>query len=102
MIASDILIFDYSSVFFDYSIMYKPMLHFTYDYEKYASMRGMYFDIRDYVLGANNEDGLISIVKNLDVEEVVKKTIEFRNKYVTKYGGAGKQAIDCIAKALDL
>ena len=33
MIVSDVLISDYSSIFFDYSIMDKSMFHFTYDYE---------------------------------------------------------------------
>lgn len=102
MIASDLLLSDYSSVFFDYSIMDKPMLHFTYDYEKYASMRGMYFDIRDYVKGSNSEDKLISLIKKLDEDDAIKDTVEFRNKYVTQYGNAGKQAVDCIANELNL
>lgn len=102
MIVSDLLLSDYSSVFFDYSIMDKPMLHFTYDYEKYASMRGMYFDIRDYVKGSNSEDKLISLIKNLDEDDAIKDTVEFRNKYVTQYGNAGKQAVDCIANELNL
>lgn len=42
----DVLITDYSSVFFDYSITGKPVLLFTYDYDKYMADRGMYIDIR--------------------------------------------------------
>lgn len=102
MIASDVLISDYSSVFFDYSIMNKPMLHFTYDYEKYSSMRGMYFDIRHEVKGSNNEDRLICLIKELDVQSAIEDTVRFRRKYVTKYGDAGKTAVDCIARQLNI
>lgn len=96
-IAADLLISDYSSVFFDYSITGKPMLHFCYDYEKYNSKRGMYFDIREKVNGGSTEDQVIELIKGLDVEEESKKTAAFRNQYVNFYGGAAKAAVDCIA-----
>ena len=35
------------SAFFDYSITGKPVILFTYDYDNYASERGMYFGIED-------------------------------------------------------
>jgi len=43
----DALITDYSSVFFDYSITGKPIILFTYDYDRYMADRNMYFDIKD-------------------------------------------------------
>lgn len=45
--AVDVLITDYSSVFFDYSIARKPIVMFMYDYEAYMSERGMYFDVKE-------------------------------------------------------
>lgn len=42
----DVLISDYSSVFFDFSITKKPIVLFMYDYEEYMSDRGTYFDAR--------------------------------------------------------
>ncbi|WP_341780325.1 CDP-glycerol glycerophosphotransferase family protein [Levilactobacillus sp. HBUAS70063] len=43
---SDVLITDYSSVFFDYAILKRPILYFVYDYEKYGSvLRGFYLDM---------------------------------------------------------
>lgn len=101
-IAADILISDYSSVFFDYSITGKPMLHFTYDYDKYFSKRGMYFDIRDYVSGGENEDQVIELLQTLDVTAERKKTAAFREKYVQSYGSAAQAAVDCIAKELGI
>lgn len=43
----DVLITDYSSVFFDYSITRKPIALFTYDLEEYSQQRGMYLDIQN-------------------------------------------------------
>ncbi|MDI3233654.1 CDP-glycerol glycerophosphotransferase family protein [Exiguobacterium antarcticum] len=49
---SDLLITDYSSVFFDYAHLNRPMLFFTYDLERYASvLRGFYFDFEAVVPG---------------------------------------------------
>ena len=97
MIASDILISDYSSIFFDYSIMDKCMLHFTYDYDKYSSKRGMYFDIRDYINGASFEDDLIHILSNLNEDLEIKRTQAFRNKYVNFCGNATDRTVDFVA-----
>lgn len=42
---SDMLITDYSSVFFDYANLSRPMIFFVYDIESYRdSLRGFYFD----------------------------------------------------------
>lgn len=43
----DVLITDYSSVFFDFSITKKPIVLFMYDYEEYMHNRGTYFDVRE-------------------------------------------------------
>jgi CDP-glycerol glycerophosphotransferase len=49
---TDILITDYSSVFFDYANLRRPMLFFTYDLEKYRDiLRGFYIDIQKEVPG---------------------------------------------------
>ncbi len=100
MIASDILVSDYSSIFFDYSVMDKPMLHFAYDYDKYAISRGVYFDIRQCVSGGTNETELMDIILNMDESKEIQKTVAFRNKYVNYYGNAVSQSVDCIAKRI--
>ena len=49
---SDILITDYSSVFFDFANLRRPMLFYTYDLEKYRdTLRGFYFNIEKEVPG---------------------------------------------------
>ena len=44
---SDILITDYSSLIYDYSILKRPIYSYAYDYEEYAEKRGFYIDIEN-------------------------------------------------------
>lgn len=99
MIASDMLISDYSSIFFDYSILGKPMYCFTYDYDEYCIKRGVYFDIRNELPGGSiSEDELLFLIKNTPYEEAVKRTKTFRDKYVMSYGNSTKRSLDIIYK----
>ena len=45
---ADVLITDYSSVFFDFAVTGKKIVMFTYDEEEYLASRGMYVDIRTF------------------------------------------------------
>ena len=42
---ADVLITDYSSIYIDYLITGRPILHFTYDLESYYKERGFLYDI---------------------------------------------------------
>lgn len=77
------------------------MLAFCYDYERYSSERGMYFDIREWLPGTDNEDSLLALIKNGNTEEQVAKTEAFQQKYVTAFGSATKMSLDVIAKELE-
>ncbi len=51
LLATDILITDYSGCYLDYLVLDRPVLHFAYDREYYTnSDRGLYFDL-DVVAG---------------------------------------------------
>ena len=66
---SDILITDYSSVFFDFGNLRRPMLFFTYDLEKYRDMlRGFYLDIEKDLPGPllYTSDEVIDALKHID------------------------------------
>lgn len=45
MLISDVLISDYSSLIFDYSVLEKPIYLYVHDYTKYSKSRGMYVNI---------------------------------------------------------
>ncbi len=80
---SDILITDYSSVFFDFANLKRPILFYVYDYEKYASvLRGFYIDMEKEIPGPllfTTED-VIDNIKNID-----KVSEEFKEKYEAFY-----------------
>ncbi|MEU3545219.1 CDP-glycerol glycerophosphotransferase family protein, partial [Streptomyces paromomycinus] len=49
---ADVLVTDYSSVMFDYALLDRPMVFFTYDYQAYVhEQRGTYFDLREHAPG---------------------------------------------------
>lgn len=43
----DLLITDYSSIFFDFLVTDKPILFYMYDKEEYEQSRGLYFDLNE-------------------------------------------------------
>lgn len=45
---ADVLVSDYSSVFFDFANTGKKIVLYTYDREEYTSGRGMYYDLDDF------------------------------------------------------
>ncbi|MDD5899609.1 MAG: CDP-glycerol glycerophosphotransferase family protein [Lachnospiraceae bacterium] len=74
--ATDGLITDYSSVFFDYALTRKKIILFTYDEEEYESSRGFYFSLSKLPFPqAKKVDELISFMtaqKNYDETEFLK------------------------------
>lgn len=44
---TDVLITDYSSIFFDFLPMRKPIVFYAYDLEEYSNERGLYFDLSE-------------------------------------------------------
>ncbi|MCR5829368.1 MAG: bifunctional glycosyltransferase family 2 protein/CDP-glycerol:glycerophosphate glycerophosphotransferase [Lachnospiraceae bacterium] len=51
-LASDMLITDYSSVFFDYALLERPIIFYAYDEDEYkGELRGLYFDMESYCPG---------------------------------------------------
>ncbi|OIK16335.1 glycosyl transferase [Bacillus sp. MUM 116] len=51
LMITDILISDYSSLVFEFSLMEKPMIFFAYDLEEYLVDRGFYYEYSDFVPG---------------------------------------------------
>ena len=82
-IAADILVTDYSSVFFDYANLKKPVIFYMYDLEHYANeMRGFYISL-DELPGpiVKEEDGLIDEIRKCDEWAPDEKYEAFHQKY---------------------
>ena len=82
---------------FDFSILDRPIYVYTYDYDKYKEMRGMYFDVREELPGGSiSEEELLSMIKNGDKQEAVERVKAFRRKYVTAYGHATEATVNTL------
>jgi CDP-glycerol glycerophosphotransferase len=93
---SDILISDYSSIYFDYAITEKPMLNFAYDLKEYETKRGLYLDLNK-VLPCNInicEDTLLEEIKSLNFERYREKTKKFREQFAPFSGHAVEITIE--------
>ncbi len=78
-LVSDILITDYSSVFFDYANLKRPMLFFMYDLEKYRDiLRGFYIDIEEELPGP-------ILMTTGEVIDALNNLPEIEKKYEDKY-----------------
>ncbi|WP_282802339.1 CDP-glycerol glycerophosphotransferase family protein [Secundilactobacillus kimchicus] len=73
-LVSDMLITDYSSVFFDYAYLKRPILFYPYDYHLYKDeLRGFYLDYEKDLPGeiANNQTDLMrGIAHDLEVRDM--------------------------------
>lgn len=66
---SDICITDYSSVFFDFANLKRPMLFYTYDLDKYRDvLRGFYIDMETELPGplVYTTQEVVERIKNID------------------------------------
>lgn len=98
MIASDMLITDYSAIAFDYSILCRPILTFAYDYDSYLAERGTYFEIDEKYpnKSCRTEDELLSRIISLDYENECLNTKDFRDRFM-QYGS---EATEICVKAV--
>ncbi|MDO4547349.1 MAG: CDP-glycerol glycerophosphotransferase family protein [Clostridia bacterium] len=87
MIASDILITDYSSIAFDYAILLRPIICFGYDYEEYKKSRGLYLDLDDVMPSGvvRDERTLLARIENMDYVAEAQKTRGFKDAFL-QYG----------------
>lgn len=94
---ADLLITDYSSVMFDYSLLKRPMIFFVYDLEEYKEeLRGFYFDFAKEAPGplCMTTKELITAVKTYDSKVYQTKYEQFHQKYHTyEHGDASLQVI---------
>ncbi|CRZ33453.1 CDP-glycerol glycerophosphotransferase [Herbinix hemicellulosilytica] len=95
---SDILITDYSSVFFDYANLKRPILFYTYDLEKYRDMlRGFYLDIEKDVPGPLlfTDEEVVEAIKNIDIisARYKEKYEEFYEKFCSLDNGQAAKMV---------
>ena len=97
---ADILVTDYSSVFFDYAILKRPIYFYMYDLDSYRDeLRGFYLDIYHELPGEVIEDETILLNKikmnNFDFNKLTKFNQRFNNH---EDGNASKRVLDILFK----
>ena len=87
LLVTDVLVTDYSSVIFDYALVNKPVVYFTYDLEEYENGRGLYYEFKDYVYGevAKNSNELIDAIKNENMSSELRAS--FMEKFMEACDG---------------
>lgn len=94
-IIADLLITDYSSVFFDYAILNRPILFYMYDMEEYRDeMRGFYLDVSE--LPGNvvkNEHELVNSIKSVDSGDCTEMYRGFNDKYNSMNDGKAAERL---------
>ncbi|SDB47739.1 CDP-glycerol glycerophosphotransferase family protein [Butyrivibrio sp. INlla16] len=92
---SDIMISDYSSVIFEYSLLEKPMVFFAYDLDEYYDKRGFFYDYEEMTPGPickTNEEMIEYIA---DIDQRFDKSIvhNFREKFMSACDGHATERI---------
>lgn len=103
-LVADLLISDYSSVFFDYSITDKPMFCYAYDLEQYQQYQGLYVDLKQTLPHfATNETQLIKQIQQYGQLKTDNATINFKYKFLDHLNGGASQAVlDEVAKQINV
>ncbi|WP_024614077.1 CDP-glycerol glycerophosphotransferase family protein [Clostridium sp. Ade.TY] len=94
---TDILITDYSSVCFEYSLLERPMIFFAYDLENYIESRDFYYPYEKFIPGpiARNTDEILDIIIKNNFK--MDKLSIFRNKFFDHFDGKStKRVVDTL------
>ena len=95
-LVSDMLITDYSSVMFDYSILNRPMFFFMYDLESYRDeLRGFYSNVVEEIPGpiSKTTEELIHDIKQYNSSLYKDKYNAFQDKYNKNDDGKASERI---------
>lgn len=101
-VISDLLITDYSSVFFDFGVLRRPILFYMHDLEDYKdNLRGFYLDIFKDLPGPiiEEEEFLLNSIVNINTinEEYLKKYEEFYEIFCSlEDGNSSKRLVDAV------
>ncbi|ABV63887.1 MULTISPECIES: CDP-glycerol glycerophosphotransferase family protein [Bacillus] len=75
--ATDLLITDYSSIFFDFLVTNKPILFYMWDADEYTEERGMYFKLED--LPGPRVYNIRDLAKS--ISEIKEISTQFKTQY---------------------
>ena len=101
MCIADLLVTDYSSVIFEYSLLNKPMVFYCYDYDEYN--RDFYLDYEKDLPGKmfRNYGDLEQYICNGEFRDVATVQ-DFRNRYMSACDGkSGERLAHAVEELLE-
>lgn len=100
LMASDVLITDYSSIIFEYCILNRPMIFYAYDLEEFSDHgRGFYRNYEEYVPGpvVRTTEELLQVLEKKSWKK--EKLREFvRDSYTYVDGKSTKRVVEFVIK----
>lgn len=99
LVRADLLVTDYSSVVFEYSLMGRPMAFFAYDKADYDGFRGFYYDYSEMTPGpvVSNMDELAVVLSSIDEWFDAAQVDRFKEKFMSACDGHATERIARIA-----
>ncbi|MDQ0254501.1 CDP-glycerol glycerophosphotransferase [Evansella vedderi] len=101
-VISDLLITDYSSVYFDYANLNRPILFFVYDIEHYRDrLRGFYVNFEEEAPGplVKETSELIEEIKKISQSDSFSLPVDFTDKFTyLEDGQASKRVVETVFK----
>lgn len=90
----DILISDYSSLIFEFSLFEKPMIFFGPDIDQYNNDRGFFINYFDMIPGplCRNDEELLECIKNIDSFDMTKIK-DFKKKFMLSCDGKSTERL---------
>lgn len=89
LVCADVLITDYSSIFFEYLLLDRPIIFFAPDYDDYSKQRGFYLDydkLPGQIIKEKNIDEAADCLYNAIVAD--DKTMSLRHEFKETYMSA--------------
>jgi len=97
MIASDVLMTDFSSIMFDYAVLDRPLVIYAPDWEIYRSVRGVTFDLSAEPPGtfARSFDALVAAFRDgtVDGPEAAAYRARFRERFCSLEDGHAAERV---------
>lgn len=98
--ASDMLITDYSSIVFEYSLFEKPMVFFAFDLDDYEKQRGFYYPVREMMPGpvCRSTHDVAREIRRMETGFDWLRVREFKYRFM---GGCDGHATERILRLMD-
>lgn len=98
---ADLLITDYSSVAFDFLLCNKPVLHFMYDIEQYAKVRGQFAINKDDFIAGSTAETFAQLLEQMALDLETDRFVLKRQALQQKFSMVNSEACPVLIDYLE-